>query len=169
MRHSVDRARGEVRANVAGLAESRAVNRPPYGCVNATGTDLLGVPARAASAPVPLLEVTDAALAPALTHAFEESPSGPLRHTHAVVVMLHGRIVAERYAAGITPATPLAGWSATKSATNALLGVLVRQGRLDMNAPAPIAAWADPVDPAPCDHAGPAAAHDQRPRYRPKP
>ena len=48
---------------------------------------------------------------------------------------------------GLTPATPLLGWSATKSATNALLGVLVRQRRLDMNAPAPIAAWADPHDP----------------------
>jgi CubicO group peptidase (beta-lactamase class C family) len=35
----------------------------------------------------------------------------------------------------------------SKSVTNALLGVLVRQGRLDMQAPAPIAAWADPTDP----------------------
>ena len=31
--------------------------------------------------------------------------------------------------------------------TNALLGILVRQGRLDMHAPAPIKAWADPQDP----------------------
>jgi len=28
-----------------------------------------------------------------------------------------------------------------------LLGILVRQGRLDMHAPAPVAAWADPKDP----------------------
>ena len=39
------------------------------------------------------------------------------------------------------------GWSATKSVINALIGIGVRQGRLDINAPAPIAAWADPRDP----------------------
>jgi CubicO group peptidase (beta-lactamase class C family) len=31
--------------------------------------------------------------------------------------------------------------------TNALLGILVQQGQLDMAAPAPITAWADPQDP----------------------
>lgn len=36
----------------------------------------------------------------------------------------------------------------TKSLTNALLGVLVRQGRLDMSQPAPVAAWREaPNDP----------------------
>ena len=44
-------------------------------------------------------------------------------------------------------ATPLHGWSMSKSVTNALLGVLVRQGRLDMQAPAPVAEWRDTADP----------------------
>ena len=43
--HHVDREHAEVRATVAGLAESRAVYRPPYGCVNASGTDLAGTTA----------------------------------------------------------------------------------------------------------------------------
>jgi hypothetical protein len=34
-----------------------------------------------------------------------------------------------------------------KSVTNALTGILVRQGRLDVNALAPISAWADMGDP----------------------
>jgi CubicO group peptidase (beta-lactamase class C family) len=94
-----------------------------------------------------VVEPADPRLRAALDRAFEESPSGPRRNTHAVVVMQRERIVAERYADGIGIDTPLAGWSATKSATNALLGILVRQGRLDMHAPAPIAAWADTADP----------------------
>jgi len=150
----VDREHAEVRATIAGLAESRAVHRPPYGCVNATGTppESLGkapekVPAAPASHATAVVEPSDPRLRAALDRAFEESPNRRRRNTHAVVVMQRERIVAERYADGIGVDTPLAGWSATKSATNALLGILVRQGRLDMHAPAPIAAWADPADP----------------------
>jgi CubicO group peptidase (beta-lactamase class C family) len=158
MRHRVDRDHAEVRASVAGIAESRAVYRPPYGCVNATGLSLPSVGAAAAfdtaapallapiAGPAPV-ETADPALKQALDRAFEETPRPPHRHTQAVVIVHQDRIVAERYAPGIGVDTALPGWSATKSVTNALLGILVRQGRLDMNAPAPIAAWADPGDP----------------------
>ena len=159
MRYQVDRDRAEVRATVAGLAESRAVHRPPFGCVNATDLTTSAVAAppvtqsMAASAllapiagPEPV-QPTDPALSLALDHAFEEAPQGPRRHTKAIVVVHRDRIVAERYAPGIGVDTPLPGWSATKSMTNALLGILVQQGKLDMAAPAPIAAWADPQDP----------------------
>lgn len=158
MRYDVDRERAEVRATLAGLAESRAVHRPPFGCVNATAgtpsapaappaTDHAGAALPGPIAGLAPVDAADPALAQALDHAFDESPRGPRRHTQAVVVVHRGRIVAERYAAGIGVDTPLPGWSATKSVTNALLGILVRQGRLDMNAPAPIAAWADAQDP----------------------
>jgi CubicO group peptidase (beta-lactamase class C family) len=157
MGHSVDREHGEVRATLAGMFESRAVLRPPLGCVNATGIALPSaniVPASPAApgAAFPALAadpapVTDPALGAALDHAFEEPAAGPQRHTQAVVVVHGDRIIAERYAEGIGVDTPLNGWSAAKSMTNALLGILVRQGRLDMNGPAPIAAWADPHDP----------------------
>ena len=162
-KHQIDRERAEVRATIAGLAESRAEHRPPYGCVNTTGLastasldQALAAPAAGATPAPPLLapiagpavvEPADPRLRDALDRAFAEAPSGPRRHTHAIVVVQRDRIVAERYADGIGVETPLAGWSATKSATNALLGILVHQGKLDMNAPAPIAAWADPSDP----------------------
>ncbi len=35
----------------------------------------------------------------------------------------------------------------TKSVTNALLGVLVREGKISITGPAPVAAWSDPKDP----------------------
>jgi CubicO group peptidase (beta-lactamase class C family) len=93
------------------------------------------------------VQTDDPALKAALDHAFEETAQPPHRNTQAVIVVHKDRIVAERYAADVDLDTPLTGWSATKSVINALLGTLVQQGRLDINAPAPIAAWADPQDP----------------------
>jgi len=64
-----------------------------------------------------------------------------------VIVLHNGRIVAERYAPGYGIDTPMFGWSMTKSVTNALLGILVRQGKLVAGAPAPVSAWRNPNDP----------------------
>lgn len=61
--------------------------------------------------------------------------------------MKAGRTIAERYADGIGPETPLLGFSMTKSVISALIGVLVRQGKLRLDGPAPVAAWKDPDDP----------------------
>ncbi|VTU29497.1 6-aminohexanoate-dimer hydrolase [Variovorax sp. SRS16] len=157
-RFTVDREHGEVRATFAGLAESRAVYRPQFGCVNATGRASAGElsPPAPSEATPPLLgaiagaapvQPTEPALVAALDHAFDETAQAPHRFTQAVVVIHKDRIVAERYASDVGVDTPLTGWSATKSVTNALIGILVRQGKLDIHARAPIAAWSDPRDP----------------------
>ena len=63
------------------------------------------------------------------------------------MVVHDGRVIAERYAPGYGIDTQVIGWSATKSVTNALIGILVRQDKLSLDGPAPIAAWADLSDP----------------------
>ena len=50
----------------------------------------------------------------------------------AIVVVHHGRIVAERYGAGFSPATPLLGWSMTKTVIAGLVGALIKDGRLTL-------------------------------------
>ncbi|MFL6663378.1 MAG: serine hydrolase domain-containing protein, partial [Rhizobacter sp.] len=55
--------------------------------------------------------------------------------------------IGERYAPGIGPRTPWHGHSVSKSVANALVGVLVRQGRLAVDRPAPVAEWQQPGDP----------------------
>ena len=86
-------------------------------------------------------------LADALDEAFSEPDTERPRRTRAVVVVYDGHIVAERYAAGFTKDTPLLGWSMTKSVTNALVGILVGQGKLSVDEPAPVPEWSSPGDP----------------------
>ena len=83
----------------------------------------------------------------ALARAFAEPHKPPYRHVHAIVVIREGRIIAERYADGVHVDTPLLGYSVSKSVTNALVGILVRQHRLDITARAPVAAWDQADDP----------------------
>jgi CubicO group peptidase (beta-lactamase class C family) len=158
LRYEVDRERQEVRTSLAGLAHSRAIYEGRFGCrVIHPGQEARFFRGEAdnhrllVSAPpfagLGIVAPVNGKLSEALDHAFAESESGPRRYTKAVVVLHRGRIVGERYAPGVTTATPLIGWSMTKSVTNALLGILVRNGKLDMYEPAPIVEWSTPGDP----------------------
>ena len=69
------------------------------------------------------------------------------KNTRAVVIFYRDQLIAERYAQGFDATTPQNSWSMTKSATSALLGILVRDGRLNLRDPAPIAEWQNPHDP----------------------
>lgn len=80
-----------------------------------------------------------------LDDAFADSRGG--EGTRAVVILQNGRIVAERYAEGFSPDTPLPGWSMTKSVTNALVGLLVDARRIDLHAPVALDLWRGPGDP----------------------
>ncbi len=66
--------------------------------------------------------------------------------TRALIIMHKGEIVAERYGAGFDDKTPLIGWSLSKSVTAVLIGILVTDGRLSLDAPAPVPAWSSPGD-----------------------
>ena len=90
-------------------------------------------------------EVDSLRLAGVVASAF----AGPAAsyHTLGVVVLYRGRLVAERYAKGWGVYTQYRTWSAAKSISNALIGVLVGRGMLDLHAPAPIPEWRNPLDP----------------------
>lgn len=66
--------------------------------------------------------------------------------TAAFLVTWRGRIIAERYAPGITARTPLESWSMGKSLTAALMGVLIERGDFALMQPAPIPEWQSPGD-----------------------
>ena len=54
-----------------------------------------------------------------------------------------GQIVAEKYAAGFDKKTVMPGWSVSKSLTAAMTGILVKEGKLSVDAPALLPEWMD--------------------------
>ena len=156
MDYQVDRVRKDVTVTLFGIGRSHAVYREGLGCTLEQGAAIADVAVPADDRqPALLPEIAGPAIVPpqspelaaALDRAFAEPARPPYRRTRAVVVMKAGRIIAERYADGIGPETPLLGFSMTKSVISALIGVLVRQGKLRLDGPAPVVAWKDPDDP----------------------
>jgi CubicO group peptidase (beta-lactamase class C family) len=152
----IDRARKDVTVSLFGIGRSHAVYREGLGCTLEHGqgiADVASPPDDKQPALLPeiagpgLVASQSQRLSAALDRAFAEPAQPPYRRTRAVVVMKAGRIIAERYADGIGPETQLLGFSMTKSVISALTGILVRQGKLKLDGPAPVAAWQDPDDP----------------------
>ncbi|HUD86115.1 MAG TPA: serine hydrolase [Xanthobacteraceae bacterium] len=155
--YRVDRKARQVTTTLFWGGMSRAVYREGLGCYLAHGEDSVDVSLPAAGeiqrASLPeisgpsLIAAANPELALALDRAFAEPDQPPFRRTKAVVVVKDGRLIAERYASGYGVDTPIIGYSATKSVISALTGILVRQGKLAVDRPAPLAAWRNPDDP----------------------
>lgn len=156
LRYDVDRQHKAVRATIGGLFARQSVYRDGRGCtLTYDGTPLPQL-IQIATTPPPLLPeiagpdvvtAEDRALRAAIDAAFAEPGDGPPRATKAVVVVHDGHVIGERYAPGYGIDTPLLSHSIAKSVVNAILGVVVRQGALDVSQPAPVAAWRGADDP----------------------
>ncbi len=79
-----------------------------------------------------------------VTEPFFTDPA--LSETRAVVILHGGILVAERYAPGYGPDSKLISWSMAKTVTATLVGMMIADGRLALDEPAPIAAWQVPGD-----------------------
>ena len=160
-RYEVDYRDSSVTSSVFGLAEKKAIYRRGLGATiinelteQEIRTQEYKLPAEAAirsdTLPWPMGDrisdsfpsvVDSEKLAQAVGKLFSRSQEEFVNLTRAVVVLYDGRIIAERYAPGITPKTRLMGWSMTKGITGALAGVLVKQGKMKLDDPAPVAEW----------------------------
>jgi len=152
----------------ASASASSAVSAAPAGgrIPGADDAPLVPLPAQPAGVPWPGADwprgelpagVDRAALAALLAEAFDD-PAQPIGETQALVVVHRGRLVLERYAGQllffdrepepITAGTPLLSWSMAKSVLHAVVGMLVAEGRLDLDAPPGLPWWgAAPEDP----------------------
>lgn len=70
-----------------------------------------------------------------------------LGETRAVVVMANGQLAAERYGPGYDKDTRFVSWSMAKTVTGVLIGMLVSDGLLALDEPAPVPLWRRPGDP----------------------
>ena len=167
----VDRNQKSASANAFGLFPATAIYRQGCGCSLVIGTTAETLrrqtfyqlsaedvrPARRNDLPWPegsqepvdpaSLGIDPVKLQKALDAAFAEPSPGKPRKTRAVIVVYGGRLAAERYAPGFHKDMPLLGWSMSKSVTNALVGIQVKAGQLDIMAPAPVAEWQQAGDP----------------------
>lgn len=156
MDYNINRARKDVTVRLFGFGQSHAIYHNGAGCYLDHGGAVAGIAVPPAdhqqtllpeiAGPAPVQSVNPQ-LAAALEHAFAEPGQPPFRRTRAIVIVKDGRIIAEHYAKGVAIDTPLLGFSATKSVTSALIGILVRHGKLSLDKPAPVAAWQNPDDP----------------------
>ena len=136
--------------------QRRAVYRDGLGCMLLTDEDQAPdnssfTPPPSANEPLPesysLSQVDYNQIARTLDQFFGEPDSTRLQNTKAVVILYRDTLVAERYAPGFTRDTRMPGWSMAKSVTSALIGILVRDGKLSVDEPAPVPAWRIADDP----------------------
>lgn len=136
----VDEARGEVRASLLAASAVAGYQSPARGCtLHLPGNGLAGA-APVANPQVrpqlrsPFVFADSAPLMAALDAAFIEPAEGG-RQTLAMLVAHRGSVIAERYAAPVSAATPLQGWSMNKSLLATWVALLVEEGRLRLDQP----------------------------------
>jgi len=165
--NSVDYDNRTVTSRALGfMSKAKSVYREGCGCTLAVGiteeelraqaVDLISPPVRKQNLVWPEGELVDFStipeevdrekLAHVLKEAFTEPGAASMRNTQAIIVVYKGRIIAEKYEKQFTEKSPILGWSMAKSATSALVGILVREGKLDVMQPAPVPEWQNPQD-----------------------
>ncbi|MEZ5710412.1 MAG: serine hydrolase [Blastomonas sp.] len=92
----------------------------------------------------PVSGVSEAALAREVDTLFDDDTHA---ETRALVIMRGGELVYERYAPGYDRDTRFISWSMAKSVTSVLVGLMVSDGRLALDSPAPVPEWQQPGDP----------------------
>jgi CubicO group peptidase (beta-lactamase class C family) len=157
----VDRGAKRVRVTVRGVTRT-AQFYGDQGCiihpVGKDGIFFTPVPVRttlgdAAVQPWPMGDAEPSAVVSstidraAMQAAVDLAFADPEGLTAAMVVVHRGRIVGERYMAGITRDTQLESWSMGKSLTATLVGLLVKDGAFALDDPAPVPEWRRPGDP----------------------
>lgn len=157
---SVNFADSSASASLWGLSQRKAIYRKGLGCTLLSEINEEELRAQKINLPVPpsldpdtidwpagdrttpVTEGYDAQkLNAVIEDAFSEPGENKIRRTRAIIIVHKGKIIAEKYAVGFDIDSKLTGWSMSKSITNALVGILAKQGKLDVNQCAPIADW----------------------------
>jgi len=148
MRLDVDREHKMVTAGLFGVfGNSTAVVREGLGCTSvpdgnadAAGAFSLAAAPAAAKPDAAWPEGEQVSQDPGLAAILDDAAlTGP--GMRAVVVVHRGRIVGERYGSGFSEATPLLGWSMTKTVTAAIVGTLVKAGKIETGAAGLLDDW----------------------------
>jgi CubicO group peptidase (beta-lactamase class C family) len=86
-------------------------------------------------------------LGDAIEPLFDPGDGPDIGETRAVIVMRAGEVVAERYAEDFGPESRFHSWSIARTVTGLIAGMMVSDGLLALDDPAPVAAWRQTGDP----------------------
>jgi CubicO group peptidase (beta-lactamase class C family) len=158
----VDLNDSSVTSTVWGMAKRKAIYRDGIGCTlindfpeQQVRSQHFNLPERPVSIDtstwllknnLPLPQVNKSLMDSALKFVFHHRYKDKDALTRAVVVVQNGKIIAEQYSPGYDKDSRLIGWSMAKSITGALIGILVKEGKLRVNEPAPVDQWQKPHD-----------------------
>ena len=131
--------------NLFGLVTRKAVFRPGLGCTLLVDSSESQLRSQIEAIPVSSIkpkdltkvdrlppEIDSIKLQEFVEASFAEKNANDSPRTRALIVLYDGSIVAEQYAPGFNKDTPLIGWSMTKGVTGALVGILVKEGKLSL-------------------------------------
>jgi CubicO group peptidase (beta-lactamase class C family) len=150
----VDRTHGRVAVDGLVSTLATATYTPGYGCrLDLPGNVPLVPDTRTVAdvddgfAPAALVTSDKPIVTAALDQVFAEHAGGTPKVVKAVVIVKDGKVVAERYAQGVGIHSPLISFSVAKSFTNAFLGLLAADGKVDVKQPLNAPEWRQPGDP----------------------
>lgn len=159
--HSINYIEKRVTTTIFGLAKQTAIFREGLGCCLLGESAIIDTNIRH-SLSVPIYKsfwnqewpagdlrsncidgnIDTVKLNSAIDQAFDK-PGSNIKRTAAVVVAYKGKLIGEKYwkEQHISDETRLWGWSMNKSILNAMIGILIRQKKLNLNASAPVIEW----------------------------
>lgn len=163
---TVDYKDSSVTGKVFGFAKEKAIYRTGLGATLVNGlseetvrnqkfrlavrpainTDTIAWPMGDKVNTAPDSTIDYAKLKQVVSESFKEKDAAKPVRTRAVLVLHNGNVIAEQYADGFSKNTKLMGWSMTKSITNALTGILVKDGKLNVADLAPVPEWKETTD-----------------------
>ncbi|HOY13059.1 MAG TPA: serine hydrolase, partial [Saprospiraceae bacterium] len=142
-KQKVDEVNKTVTSSIYGIISKTSFYRPGLGCTLVNEQDIetmkktlsdINVAKREYTIPDTLLpSEQQAKIDKTLDWAMQSEYKDVIVNTRAIIVAIDGKIVAERYASGFNKDSPLMGWSMTKSVTNTMVGILVRDGILKVS------------------------------------
>ena len=155
-KYKIDMNDSSVTATVWGMAKRKAIYRKNIGCTliydineDKLRSQIFSIPSPPAfntdTIPFPYGDkiadsipsnINTDKLNAAVDKAFTEPYPGKKQRTRAVIVVYDGKLIAEKYAPGFNKDTKMYGWSMAKSFGAVLIGILVKQGKLDVKQPA---------------------------------
>lgn len=158
---SIDTTTMSATGRVFGVAARTAVYREGFGCTLASELDEkelrdqnfqsgFSIADSSALRPWPQGEVLADSIDPRYEYvkhlvadAFVDTSANQARNLRALIVIHKNRIVAEQYGEGYSVSSKLPGWSMSKSIMNALVGVMQKEGLLNVNDAVALKEWND--------------------------